>query len=238
MQLGKMLTICGALLTAGAMAACVGKNAGDARRTGFAEIDVKRINIRDANGMLRLVISNTQRMPGLIIHGEERPHPNRRTAGMLFFNEEGTENGALIFGGKAQDGKVSNSGHLSFDQYDQDQVIQITNAERGGQRYAALVVSDRPDEPFDEAMQRAEALPAGEAREAEIARIKKAHRGPQRVVVGKTPERAALLGLGDAEGRPRLRLQVQAGGTAAIEFLDESGKVVTLLGPEPGAGQP
>jgi hypothetical protein len=46
---------------------------------------------------------------------------------MLFFNDEGTENGGLIFSGpKNKDGKVIDSGgSLTFDQYEQDQIVQI-----------------------------------------------------------------------------------------------------------------
>ena len=49
----------------------------------FGEIDVQRINIREADGTLRMVISNTDRMPGIIHKGVNHPHPNRKTAGML-----------------------------------------------------------------------------------------------------------------------------------------------------------
>src|SRR5688572_29348542 len=66
----------------------------------LGEIDVERINVREKDGTLRLVISNTDKMPGIIHKGTNYPHPNRRTAGMLFFNEEGTENGGLTFGGR------------------------------------------------------------------------------------------------------------------------------------------
>ena len=118
-------------------------------KTAFDEIDVKRINVREEDGTLRLVISNTQRFPGIVVKGKEQPHPNRRTAGVLFFNEEGTENGGLTFDGSNRDGKVSSTGHLSFDRYEQDQVIQLTQGEEQGSRFAALIMTDRPDKPMD-----------------------------------------------------------------------------------------
>ena len=72
----------------------------------FDEIDVHRINVVEPDGTLRLVISNKADFPGIIIKGKETPHPDRATAGMLFFNDEGTENGGLIFGGsKDKEGK-------------------------------------------------------------------------------------------------------------------------------------
>jgi hypothetical protein len=89
----------------------------------FDEITVHRINVVEPDGTLRMTISNKAVFPGIVIKGKETPHPDRTTAGMLFFNDEGTENGGLIFGGsKDKDGKVTSYGHLSFDQYEQDQI--------------------------------------------------------------------------------------------------------------------
>ena len=39
-----------------------------------------------------MVLSDKAQFPGLIVKGKEYPHPDRKTAGMLFFNAEGTEN--------------------------------------------------------------------------------------------------------------------------------------------------
>src|SRR5580704_2495534 len=78
------------------------------RKQTFDEIDVHRINVIEPDGTLRLVISNKAEFPGIIIKGKETPHPDRKTAGMLFFNDEATENGGLIFGGSKDDqGRVS-----------------------------------------------------------------------------------------------------------------------------------
>src|SRR3954462_4114552 len=48
------------------------------------EIDVHRLNIRDADGTLRLVIANRARLPGVIVKGKEQPAIDRPQAGMLF----------------------------------------------------------------------------------------------------------------------------------------------------------
>jgi hypothetical protein len=97
---------------------------------------------------LRTVISNKARFPGLIIRGKEHRHP-RPQAGMLFFNDEGTENGGLIFGGdKDKDGKIIDSGgSLTFDQYEQDQIVQIEGSHDSNGHFAGLIVFDRPDRP-------------------------------------------------------------------------------------------
>ncbi len=203
-------------------------------KAAFDEIDVKRINLREEDGTLRLVISNTQRLPGVIVKGKEQPHPNRRTAGMLFFNEEGTENGGLTFSGTRQDGKVSSSGHLSFDRYEQDQVIQISQGEEEGARFAAFIVTDRPDKPMDFAgMAKVTALPAGSQRDEAMKQlIADGTFGAQtRVQIGRWRDRSSGLVLHDAAGKPRLKLEVTAEGAAAIQFLDETGKVVRTVTP-------
>lgn len=203
-------------------------------KASFDEIDVKRINLREEDGTLRLVISNTQRLPGVIVKGKEQPHPDRRTAGMLFFNEEGTENGGLTFSGSTQDGKVSSSGHLSFDRYEQDQVLQLSQGEEQGARFAAFIVTDRPDKPMDFAgMAKATALPAGSQREEAMKQLIAAGTfGAQtRVQIGRWRDRSSGLLLHDAAGKPRLQLEVTAEGAAAIKFLDETGKVVRTVTP-------
>ncbi|MGI8839777.1 MAG: hypothetical protein ACR2F8_03165 [Caulobacteraceae bacterium] len=117
----------------------------DTTRQAFDEIDVHRINLRENDGTLRMVIANKSHFPGAIFKGKEYPHPNRSTAGILFYNDEGTENGGLTFGGaRGNDGKVSSSGHLSFDQYEQDQVVTLDQSEEDGRRAAGLGINDLP----------------------------------------------------------------------------------------------
>jgi len=70
----------------------------------FDPIDVKRINLVEPDGTIRLVISDKSKFPGLIVKGKEYTQ-DRQTAGMLFFNDGGTENGrrfvAVLAGGSA-----------------------------------------------------------------------------------------------------------------------------------------
>ncbi len=124
----------------------------------FDEITVRRINIVEPDGTLRMVLSNKTDFPGIIIKGKETPHPGRSTAGMLFFNDEGTENGGLIFGGsKDKQGKVTSYGHLSFDQYEQDQVFSIDAEQENGQRTSELRMIDEPDHPITQDIEAASA---------------------------------------------------------------------------------
>lgn len=196
------------------------------------ELTVQRLNVVDANGTLRMVISNQDRMHPGVMDGViiNRPRP---VAGMLFFNDEGDEVGGLTFTGSDDNGRRANAG-IMFDQLKQDQTIGITYAESpNGQRQAGLQVWDRSDQPLSDVIKglnAANALPAGAERDAAVKAVRaKAPAGPMRLFAGKTPDRAAQVGLSDANGKPRLVLKVEADGTASIEFLDADGKSVQRI---------
>jgi hypothetical protein len=188
----------------------------------FDQLDVHRINIREPDGTLRMTISNSASAPGTPWKGKEIARPDRKEAGILFMNDEGTENGGLIFGGAKKDGKVSSFGHLSFDQYEQDQVISLDQSEEDGHRRATLVFADRPDASMRWDLD--DKTPAGRA---EIERLaKEGAFGRRRLVIGKGPQRESAVVLADAQGHERLILKVTAEGAASIQFLDEKGNVV------------
>src|SRR5690606_38819190 len=68
----------------------------------FTEIDVERINVVEPDGNLRLVISNRARSIGPIYKGQPFGYPGGNRPGLIFFNDEGTENGGLVFTGREQ----------------------------------------------------------------------------------------------------------------------------------------
>ncbi len=111
----------------------------------FDEIQVHRINVVEPDGTLRMVISNRSRLPGVIVKGKEQPPSDRPQAGIIFYNDEGSENGGLIFGGrKNEKGEVVNSGgSLSFDKYGANQIVQLAGVDDKNDRFAGLAVSDQ-----------------------------------------------------------------------------------------------
>ena len=115
----------------------------------FDEIDVQRINVREPDGKLRLTISNHARLPEVVVGGKSYPlrgGTGVQSAGLIFFNDEGTENGGLTFTGKrGPDGKVTASTHMSFDQFDQDQVLNLDYADNNGQRRIGMSIDERAD---------------------------------------------------------------------------------------------
>jgi len=110
----------------------------------FDEIQVHRIDVVEPNGTLRMVISNHDRLPGVIVNGKELPPSDRPQAGMTFYNDEGSEDGGLIFGGRRNEkGEVIDSGgSLSFDKYGANQIVQLAGVDDKEDRFAGLAVSD------------------------------------------------------------------------------------------------
>jgi hypothetical protein len=200
----------------------------------FDEVDVHRINVVEPDGTLRLVISDKADFPGIIIRGKETPHPDRATAGVLFFNDEGTENGGLIFGGsKDKEGKVTSYGHLSFDQYEQDQVFSIDAGEEAGKRTSELRVIDEPDHPIKQDIDmaaRIAVLPKAQ-QEAAWKKYRTTPHAQTRITLGRADDRSVALRLKDVEGRDRLVIRVQPDGSPVLQLLDEQGKVTSQLPP-------
>jgi hypothetical protein len=198
------------------------------------ELTVQRINVVDANGTLRFVLSNKDRMHPGVMDGVtiNRPRP---VAGMLFFNDEGDEVGGLTYTGQTRDGQRRANAGIMFDQYKQDQTIGITYSESNDQRMAGLQVWDRSDQPLSDLIRKlndANAMQDSAAREKAVQAARAAAPpGPRRVFVGKNQEKAATVSLADAGGKPRLIMTVAADGSASIDFLDDSGKTVRRLTP-------
>lgn len=196
------------------------------------EITVQRLNVVDANGTLRLVLANKDRMHPGVLDGVtiNRPRP---VAGLIFFNDEGDEVGGLTFNGQERDGQRRAGAQIAFDQFKQDQTVAISYSENNGQRTAGLQVWDRSDTRLSELIRKlndANAIqdPAAREKAVQAARAT-APPGPRRVFVGKNADKSAIVSLADANGKPRLTLKVNADGAAGIEFLDADGTVVNRI---------
>ncbi len=201
----------------------------------FGEIDVERINIIEPNGTLRMVLSGRERSQGPMFKGKPFGYPGGTRAGIIFFNDEGTEDGGLTWSGKMENGKYSAVGHLSFDQYNQDQIVTLQYADENGVRHQGLRIDDRSEVPIDQLVERFAAvrkLPEGPGRDSAMRKLTDNNGVPLvalRVFVGRDRSKQAMLNLADAMGRPRLRLSVDSAGAAQIEFLDTSGKVTRRI---------
>ena len=205
--------------------------------TKFTEIDVQRINFVEPDGKLRLVISNKARSIGPIYKGKPFGYAGGTRPGMIFFNDEGTENGGLTFtGSRAANGRYQASTNMSFDQFNQDQVVVLQYADNNGSRRSGLTIGDRADgDIYDLVLARDSIMKiADTTRRAAALRDWQAPRNgvplyAERVYVGRDRGKNAVVNLSDPQGRPRLRMIVDSLGAPRVEFLDEQGRVTSRI---------
>jgi hypothetical protein len=197
----------------------------------FGIVTARRINIVEPDGTVRLTISNRADFPGAWNRKTEYPRPDRtEAAGMLFMSEEGTEQGGLIWGAtQLPDGTIENHGHLSLDQYEENQVFAIDAGQDGKDKFSRITIADQGDYPIDEkrkANLQIEKLPADQ-REAAWQKFFATHRHDlKRMQIGRSPDGSVGLELRDPMGKVRVLLAVQADGNPVFRFLDTQGKVV------------
>lgn len=209
----------------------------------FKTIDVQRINVVEPDGKLRMVISDRAESPGPIAYGKPFGYPGGSRPGIIFYNDEETENGGLTFDGKAEpDGKFHQTEHLSFDQYNQDQIIVLEYNDQNGTREAGLTFGDRANVPIMDLVARLDSikkLPDGPQKTAALDELRHPKNGEPlyapRLFVGRDRQKDAVIDMADRLGKTRLRLRVDSAGVASLEFLDGNGKVTRRIAGD-GAG--
>jgi hypothetical protein len=205
----------------------------------FDQITVRRINVVEPDGTVRLVVSDKAEFPGLYLHGKEIQRPDRGdSAGMLFVNDEGTEDGGLIYSGAKEVGKSpSSSSHLSFDQYDQDQTLVLEASLEDGKRTSGVSVNDVGDFPmtpdYISEAERVKMMSHGPEQAAAWAKLNEKYPpGTQRGFFGRQKDDSVGMSLRDASGRVRAVLTVKADGKPALQFLNAEGKVTKEISGE------
>ncbi len=199
-------------------------------REKFTEIDVERLNVREKNGQLLMVVANSDKMPDPIING--KTWKTERPAGMLFYNGLGDENGGLIFGAVEGGGKYGAYQGFSFDKYKQAQAMALVYNDHSGKYRAGLQIWDRPEIPLIDIITKREEInkmPDGEAKTTALKELDKQNFSPTRVYVGKNDNRESEVTLYDANGKARIKMLVSAEGTPKLDFLDAEGKVICSL---------
>src|ERR1700683_2329276 len=137
----------------------------------FGIVTARRINIVEPDGTVRLTLSNRADFPGAWNRHKQYSRPDRtEAAGLLFMNEEGTEQGGLIWGASEMpDGTIENHGHLSFDQYEENQIFAIDAGQEGKNKFSQITIADQGEYPSAEkrdANEEIQKLPAAKQDEA------------------------------------------------------------------------
>ncbi len=193
----------------------------------FDEITVGKITVVDSAGRARVILAGG--------------FPPRRAelAGLLFVNEDGHEAGGLVYQGtRDADGQIHAGAILTFDQYQNDQIVALQYEHLGARKRQGLTIQERPDTLSDlvkEAFRAIETAPTAELRDSltrhYMARIPREDLAARRLFLGRDLARASVVTLSDPAGRPRLRLEVDSLGRASITFLDEAGQAVRVISP-------
>ncbi len=204
----------------------------------FDQITVHRINIVEPDGTTRMVLADKAEFPGAFFKGKEYPRTDRNSTGALFYNDEGTENGGLTFGGSTdKDGVAHSYGHLSFDDYERDQTL-VQESQSSGDSHTVYygINDDTTRDPLTPELLaeyvRFKTMPQGPARDAERKRLRAEHPGGliSRGFFGRQADKSVSLRLKDQQGHDRLVARVAADGMPELQFLDANGKVVKTIG--------
>lgn len=212
----------------------------------FNEIEVKRINVVDDQGRTIIAISNKARIAAPVVAGKAYPvgvaEGREHMAGMVFFNQEGDEMGGLVFNSfRLPNGKTAGIGHLSFDRFNDNQVLALQYKEGVSGVQSGLTIYDRPGNGnFKASMDLIERMQDATPEQLiairrEFAALKQTDGGlgAERIFIGSRNQDAQLL-LKDADGKVRARLLVDAGGQARLEFLDAEGNVRSRFSADDG----
>jgi hypothetical protein len=226
----KFLTVYSGVLTVTFAVVVLGAASG-VRNQKFGIITARRINIVEPDGTVRLTISNRADFPGAWNRKKEYLRPDRReAAGMLFMSEEGTEQGGFIWGAsQLPDGTIQNHGHLSLDQYEENQIFAIDAGQEGNDKFSHITMSDQGDFPIEEkrkANEQIDKLPP-DKQDAAWDKFFASHRHDvQRLALGRSPDGSVGLKLRDGAGRVRIVLAVQADGKPVLQLLNDQGAVI------------
>jgi hypothetical protein len=193
------------------------------------ELTVKRINVVEDDGTLRMIIGNSTMGRSLPMRGQVIEHPGRNeTAGMLFVNDEGSECGGLTFGGHRRDGGKEQYASLTFDDYEQNEGFRFGMSQEGSVVRRWLEFCDLPDWSLADLVAEVEGLDADASRAVQE-RYDEQGGFASRLRLAREDDGSVRLVLRDARGQDRLRFVVPADGEPVMEILDADGVPRSLL---------
>ena len=140
-----------------------------------------------------------------------------------------------------KDGRYLATGHLSFDQYNQNQTLYLQYADENGIQTTGLHVDEWQQSPpfwqFRASYKNAQKLPAGKEKDSILKQLMEPKQGQrafaQRVFVGKDEHKTAMVMLADQKGTPRIQLLVDSSGNPKLNFLDERGHITYSVPAKP-----
>lgn len=157
-------------------------------------------------------------------------------AGMIFFNEEGDEIGGLVFNSaQLPDGRKFGAGHLSFDRYNDNQVINLEHKENiHGSIKSGITFYDRTGNgSFGKNLDLIEEYKyqniSDDRKKEIIEEIRKMKKnrdlGVERVFLGSDNEIPQLT-MKDVMGNERIKLFIDSTNVAKLHFYNEKGVLI------------
>ncbi|MBC5823539.1 MAG: hypothetical protein GIW99_07505 [Candidatus Eremiobacteraeota bacterium] len=221
--------------------ALVGAGTREWQNASFNQITVRRLNLVDENGALRLAISNAQNFPPPMMHGKPFGVGMRSGGGspsFVFYNADGDEQGGFRWGGGGSSGgKFDQFMSLSEDQFRQNDDLMLSFNDSNEDRTAGLTGDEQPDTtPLDLLTHQLNTAVLAGKTDAEKAAIRQQFvnehfTGRHQFFVGYNPG-GSMLKLYDKTGHLRILLAVDAKtGEPTLEFLDATGNVTSHQGP-------
>lgn len=208
------------------------------KKENFTELNVERLNIVDKDGKVKMTLFNQENIPPLIMDGKDVLPGHRQDdpiSGIMFYNGKEEECGGLIYGSEVdEEGNLNALASLTFDQYRQDQVVQMSYVEQKDQRYYGFSVFDRPDIPISQLVEKQKSIQASNlSDEGKNEEYKKLFAGnAHRAFMGKGQNGDVSVKLMDSKGNERIRMVVDENDVPRMEFLDGRGEVIYKLPPE------
>jgi hypothetical protein len=200
-------------------------------------LNAHQINISEKDGTLKAVLSNSE---GFSKIGESRKQ-GVPFSGLMFYNQEGDEEGGLVYSGKAIPGGQDADVTLTMDQYRQDQNVYLHHEEHKDAQTRTiddgLTVISRPDQSQEkeeyalyEAMDKlsAEARDALKLKSLQEGKIstRRLFVGDRRGMKGNVAYDDAGLFIKNRWGRDAIKLYVDYDNKPHLEVYDPLGKTI------------
>ncbi|WP_452229445.1 hypothetical protein [Lacinutrix sp. MEBiC02404] len=203
----------------------------------FGTIDVERINIVEADGTIKMIITNVEQFPNgtNTVNNRAVTKDRKKRSGMLYFNEDGIECGGFIYDGTKNENGHSSGLSLTYDQYDGDQVMQLltTDVGKGEERRvsSALTFNDRTanvsQQETTKIMEEINRIADRKLRKQKYKEYADQGLigGTPRIMLGKTGSQNNGLFLFGEKGETKAMFYVDKHNNVKLEVYDDQGKV-------------
>ncbi|MCL2007159.1 MAG: hypothetical protein FWG77_03650 [Treponema sp.] len=193
-------------------------------------IRTERMEIVEPDGTVRLSLFNSKNIPPALMDNEDILPGHRQDTGMagiMFYNSEGDESGGLLFSSeKRLDGGYNSGLSMTFDQYKNDQVVQVLLDEDEKGKTYGFRVFDRNSAHIKDTVALSKAMKETDdpEKKKEFESKLKAQ-NVLRMHAGKDRDGSVGVNLYDKQGKQRIRLYIDNDDMPRFEIFDAEGNV-------------